>query len=73
VDDRTDQLVQSTYGDKVAVVHSLSVAPDAKKVDNLSIRYNKGVSKTVDMDKEQAKKREMAKDEGFGLERALRK
>ena len=73
VDDRTDQLVQSTYGDKVAVVHSLSVAPDAKKGDNLSIRYNKGVSKTVDMDKEQAKKREMAKDEGFGLERALRK
>ncbi|MBU2853470.1 zincin-like metallopeptidase domain-containing protein [Acidithiobacillus ferriphilus] len=73
VDAQTDQLVQSTYGDKMAVVHSLSVAPEAKTGDNLSIRYNKGVSKTVDMDKEQAKKREMAKDEGFGLERSFKK
>ena len=77
VDAQTNQLVQSTYGDKMAVVHSLSVAPEAKTGDNLSIRYNKGVSKTVDMDKEQAKKRanalEMAKDEGFGLERAFKK
>jgi antirestriction protein ArdC len=76
IDTRTDQLVQSTYGDKVAVVHSLSVAPEAKKGDNLSIRYNKGVSKTVDMAKEQSKKLEkgqvLSHDGGFGRERSLK-
>lgn len=79
INNRTDQLVQSTYGDKVAVVHSLSVAPEAKAGDNLSIRYNKGVSKAVDMDlvKEEAKLRnretELSHLPSHGQERSFRK